>query len=46
MAFHVKTLSTTDALVELPCISERVTGMLSGSATSMASSRVSPDTAK
>ena len=46
MALHVKTLSTTDALVGLPCISERVTGMSSGSATSMASSRVSPDTAK
>ena len=46
MAFHVKTLSTTDALVGLPCISERVTGMPSGSATSMASSRVSLDTAK
>ena len=46
MAFHVKTLSTTDALVGLPCISERVTGIPSGSVTSMVSSRVSPDTAK
>ena len=46
MVFHVKTPLTTDALVGLLCVSERVTGMPSGSATSMASSRVSPDTAK
>lgn len=27
MAFQIKSLSTTDALVGLPCISESVTGM-------------------
>ena len=46
MAFQTKSLSTTDALVGLPCISESVTGMPSGSTTSMVSCKASPDTAK
>lgn len=46
MAFQIKSLSTTDVLVGLPCISERVTGMPSGSTTSMVSCKASPDTAK
>lgn len=33
MAFQIKSLSTTDALIGLPCISESVTGMHSGSTT-------------
>ena len=44
--FHIRTLSRTTALFGLPVISETVTGMPSGSKTSIFSSRVSLSTAK